>query len=62
MRLRLTLSWQRSLSYRTSPLICRANQWTGFYMISASVMTISLLQQKLCLLEEGQEYDLREAG
>ena len=22
----------------TSPLICRANQWTGFYMISASVM------------------------
>ena len=22
----------------TSPLICRANQWTGFYMIKASVM------------------------
>ena len=22
----------------TSPLICRANQWTGFYMIMASVM------------------------
>ena len=22
----------------TSPLICRANQWTGFYMISAFVM------------------------
>ena len=22
----------------TSPLICRANQWTGFYMITASVM------------------------
>ena len=22
----------------TSPLICGANQWTGFYMISASVM------------------------
>ena len=22
----------------TSPLTCRANQWTGFYMISASVM------------------------
>ena len=22
----------------TSPLICRANQWTGFYMIGASVM------------------------
>ena len=22
----------------TSPLICRANQWTGFYMITASVI------------------------
>ena len=22
----------------TSPLICRANQWTGFYMITAPVM------------------------
>ena len=22
----------------TSPLICKANQWTGFYMITASVM------------------------
>ena len=22
----------------TSPLICRANQWTDFYMIMASVM------------------------
>ena len=22
----------------TSPLICRANQWTGFYMITVSVM------------------------
>ena len=22
----------------TSPLICRANQWTGFYMITASVL------------------------
>ena len=22
----------------TSPLICRANQWTGFYMITAFVM------------------------
>ena len=22
----------------TSPLICRSNQWTGFYMIGASVM------------------------
>ena len=41
----LTLSWRRPLSYRhqsidieTSPLICGANQWTGFYMITASVM------------------------
>ena len=23
---------------KTSPLICRANQWAGFYMISASVV------------------------
>ena len=22
----------------TSPLICRANQWTGFYIITASVL------------------------
>ena len=22
----------------TSPLICSANQWTGFYMMTASVM------------------------
>ena len=22
----------------TSPLICRANQWTGFYMMTAFVM------------------------
>ena len=34
----LTLSWRRPLSCRTSPLICSANQWTGFYMIAASVM------------------------
>ena len=34
----LTLSWRRSLSYRTSPLICCADQWAGFYMILTSVM------------------------
>ena len=34
----LTLSWRGPLSYRTSPLICRADQWTGFYMITVSVM------------------------
>ena len=35
----LSLSWRRPLSYRKeSPLICGANQWTGFSMISASVM------------------------
>ena len=31
----LTLSWRRLLSYRNQ---CRANQWTGFYMITASAM------------------------
>ena len=34
----LTLSWRRPLSYRTSPSICSENQWTGFYMITASVL------------------------
>ena len=39
----------------TSPLICSANQWTGFYMISASVMKglkinlIFLSVKTLCL-------------
>ena len=31
----LTLSWRRSLSYRNQS---SANQWTGFYMITASLM------------------------
>ena len=34
----LTLSWQRSLSQKTSPLIRRANQWTGFFMLGTSTM------------------------
>ena len=36
----LTLLWRRPLSHRnqTSPLICGANQWTGFYMITTSFM------------------------
>ena len=33
----LTLSWLRLFHIETSSLICRANQWTGFY-ITASVM------------------------
>ena len=41
--LSLTISWQRPLSYRNqsidfSPLICSTNQWTGFYMNTASVL------------------------
>ena len=34
----------------TSPLICIANQWTGFYMIGASVMkelNLSCIQDEL---------------
>ena len=31
----LTLSWRRPLSYRNRANQCRANQWTGFHMISA---------------------------
>ena len=46
----LTLSWRRPLPYRASPLIFSANQWTGFYMITASVMkelnTIQLTRTK----------------
>ena len=34
----LSLSWRRQLSYKTSPLICAANQWTGFYMIRTPVI------------------------
>ena len=34
----LTFSCRWSLSYKTSPLTCRGNQWTGFYMIGTSVM------------------------
>ena len=34
----LTLSWRRPLSYRNQSMICGGSQWTGFYMITASVM------------------------
>ena len=34
----LTLSWRRPLSYRNRANQCRANQWTGFYMISVPIM------------------------
>ena len=39
----LTLSWRRPLSYRNQSIdlfrkICGENQWTCFYMITASVM------------------------
>ena len=34
----ITLSWRYLYHIEISPLICRANQWTGFYMIGTSVM------------------------
>ena len=34
----LTFSWRRPLSYRNQSIDLRSNQWTGFYMITASVM------------------------
>ena len=34
----LTLHDEGCYHIETNPLICRANQWTGFYMIMASVM------------------------
>ena len=35
----------------TSPLICSANQWTGFYMVTASV-TNELILSRLQILEK----------
>ena len=37
-RIFLTLSWRSPYHIETSPLICSANQWTGFYMIWTSIM------------------------
>ena len=34
----LTLSRRTPLSYRNESIDCFANQWTGFYMITASVL------------------------
>ena len=36
----LTLSWRRPLSYgnQSIDLLCKSNQWPGFYIITASVM------------------------
>ena len=48
----LTLSRRRPLSCRNQSMIWRANQWTGFYMITASVLKglkrkcFSVLRQK----------------
>ena len=36
--LHLTLSRRRPFHIETSPLICSANQCTGFYMITVSVL------------------------
>ena len=36
--LHLTLHDEGPYHIKTSPLICRANQWAGFYMVGASVM------------------------
>ena len=35
---------------KTSPLICRANQWTGFYMTGTSVMKNLLILAKWQLI------------
>ena len=34
----LILSWLSRYHIESSPLICRANQWNGFYMITVSVI------------------------
>ena len=46
--LTLTFSWQRPYHIGTSPLICSANQWTGFYMITASVMKELIPKNLFC--------------
>ena len=45
----LTLSWRRPILYRKYIEICSANQWTGFYMITASVMKGLNRCKKYCL-------------
>ena len=41
----------------TSPLICSANQWTGFYMITVSVKKElnSAVTKLICLFSNGAE-------
>ena len=34
----LTLSWEGPYHIETSPLICKANQWNGFFIIGISTM------------------------
>ena len=38
VRLKTSLTSRGPHYIKTSPLICRANQWIGFYMIGTSVM------------------------
>ena len=42
----------------TSPLICSANQWTGFYMITASVMR-ELTQRIIGSFKKKYEIDMK---
>ena len=54
----------------TSPLICSANQWTGFYMITASAMKEFIIPSflnvpmmgpeiYLILLARGKDHDVK---
>ena len=40
----LTLSWRKSLACRNHSIICPANRWIGFYIITTSVMKELILQ------------------
>ena len=42
----------------TSPLICRANQWTSFYMITASVMK-DLIGESALSVFSNRDYSLK---
>ena len=56
----LTLWWRRSPHIETSPLICWANQWIGFYMMATSVMK-EFMKILICTnIDFGSRHPLRQ--
>ena len=48
----LTLTWH----IETNPLICRANHWTGFYIIGTSVKELKMRVLQVLLFEVAESY------